>query len=140
MSSGSVAHVKSVFLSGHHGLRFGVTFFSPFGAFPYGRTSSGLVPRKHVPVGGLATITSSHGSKTKATLNPYNSTDRYFLFRFPSSTPSGFIFGWGQLTETINMTTGPEVTLVDYAIDNKGNFLPAGAVPEPSERGRLEDH
>jgi hypothetical protein len=137
MSSGSVAHVKSVFLDGHHGLRFGVSFFSPggrYGAFPYGRTSSGLIARKTVPVAGLATLTSVHGSKTKSTLHPFQGADKYFLFYFPSSTtPSGDIFGWGQLTESINLTTGPDVTLVDYAYDTSGNFLPAGAVPEPSE-------
>lgn len=58
----------------------------------------------------------------------------YFLFRFNDNGST--LYGWGQLSEFID-TSGPEVTLVDYAYDTTGAFLPAGTtgapVPEPAE-------
>jgi hypothetical protein len=67
----------------------------------------------------------------------FNSTDRYFLFKFPDGGKT--LYGWAQVTVSVTPTTGPNLTLLDYAYDDTGAKIaaaatvPASAVPEPSE-------
>jgi hypothetical protein len=131
---GSVAAVKGVFLGGTGNLALIDSFFDPAGAFPYGRGSAGLMGASFnlLTAGVQALITTALGSHEKVSALPFTSPDKYFLFAFGTSSGPSPLFGWGELTEMMS-PQGPDVTLVEYAYDTSGAFLPAGVVPEPSE-------
>ena len=104
-------------------------------AFSAGQQWSGVPP-----IPAAAVIAGRHFAETFTVGNhatfttKFDSTDRYFLFRFLDNGTTSY--GWGQVSVAGDKLTNPDVTLIDYAYDTSGAFLPAGdtgsSAPEPS--------
>jgi len=141
--AGSKFKHRSVFLNGTFALPgpvFAKSFFSPYGALPKGKTSALFTATSFLTLAGRKVITTKLGATHVATFHPFNSIDKYFEFQFFSPTLGHNIFGWGELTESVSATpppgSGPDVTLVQYAFETNGQYLPPGTlvpIPEPSE-------
>jgi len=70
------------------------------------------------------------GGTIKSLITNFDSTNPYFLFRFVDN--GNTLYGWGQVTVAGSSTTGPDVTLIDYAYDTTGAFIPAGQTSGPA--------
>jgi hypothetical protein len=79
--------------------------------------------------GGLGTFGWQASSYTN-----FSSINRYALFKFQDSTQSDALrYGWIEVSSVAFDGSGqPDVTFSQWAYDDTGDKLPAGAVPEPS--------
>ena len=116
---------------GAHGTRFeplGTRFLS---AFPVGaRWGSRKPAGRYWFVGGIYTFESID----RGTIDRFNPTDEYLLFRFDGGRLPRDLYGWAQLSVSIKTPHDVEVTVVDWAYDASGAQIPAGdtGTPEPS--------
>ncbi len=96
-------------------------------------------------VWGTSRFTTTSGTRTSkfhyaAGNKPF--TDKFALFTYPGA--SGPLYGWVELSYTVtdavggNLSLGPDLTILEYAIDDSGAQIAAGdtgggaATPEPS--------
>lgn len=81
-------------------------------------------------------IVRSVNSGTVLTTGPGAFSNKYLLFSFKNSSSANQLqYGWvGMSAATVNAGTPSKmsVTLTDWAYDNAGGFIIAGAIPEPT--------
>jgi hypothetical protein len=130
-SHGKQFSSRAVFLNGNAGVEFAISPNS--GAFSQGQAWPGGSRSSHLVIATRRNHSRAFGGGSGTS---FNDNEQYFLFQFPDGHAT--LYGWGQLAVVANEKTGPDVTLVEYAYDTTGAFLPAGdttapSVPEPSE-------
>ena len=73
------------------------------------------------------------GASNSIVLGPGSFSHKYMSFEFKDTTAGGGIrYGWVELSATVTSTTGPSVTIHDWAYEGSGQTL-GMSVPEPAE-------
>jgi hypothetical protein len=111
-----------------------VTHFNSFSTSSTSSASSNLKRLFHVAFKpNFSTTTTRRYSTSRAGRNGLQSfSNEYALFTFTANSTS--YYGWVQLSLSLGNTSGPDLTITDYAFDNTGQFIAAGdtGTPEPA--------
>lgn len=89
--------------------------------------STGLIGRRQTTT----------GTAPDGPVGPGDFTDLYVAFRFADSTAGDATrYGWAELSMTVGIGSGPDVTLSGFAYDASGAMIAmgdtGGAIPEPA--------
>jgi PEP-CTERM motif len=104
---------------------------NPGGGEMVGAGSVATVLAFGTPISGASTFTTPAGTSTTSGTT-LNSSNNLFGFRFINEAAGNAImYGWLRISLSSSASAQPRL-IVEYAYENTGGAIPAGAIPEPT--------